>query len=133
MPSVNLSPETYEKLKELAARKGRSPDEVAQDALQQHVLDAVTAWADQLAEVDATPTESLTEEQTDFLVDYEVKAVRTEDRARRLSHQDRLTEWRKALAEVRRSIPTDISLEALTQEIDGAIEEVRAERRARSR
>jgi hypothetical protein len=33
MPSVNLSPETYEKLKALAHGQGRSPDEAAESLL----------------------------------------------------------------------------------------------------
>lgn len=133
MPSVNLSPETYEKLKALAARRGCTPDAAAEDALKTR-LEGERDPAEWAVRLDAALQKSgseMTEEETNLFIDYTVKEVRAEEYMRRLSKEDRLKEFDRALEELRSGIPGDVTEAEINADIDAALAEVRAERRAR--
>lgn len=135
MPSVNLSPETYEKLRERAAQEGRSPDAVAEEALTDR-LGGVQApdpalWAVKLDEALRKTQDELTDEDAGVVAVAAVKEMRAEQRARKLPREERLAAFRSALEEVRAGIPADLDPAELQSEIDAAIAEVRADRRAR--
>ena len=132
MPQVNLTPETYEKLKLLAEIRGCSTDALVESALDEHVNEAASAWAERLAEIETKPKEALTEDELTFEIDRVIDEVRAEAAARSLTPEERMKQWSAALAEIRSNIPGDLSDDELTAEIDAALEEVRAERRARS-
>ena len=53
MPSVNLSPETYEKLVELARRRGASPEDIAEVAVAREFRDRPMSSEEWLAEWDS--------------------------------------------------------------------------------
>jgi hypothetical protein len=57
MPSVNLSPETYEKLVQLAKRRGMSPDEVAEVAVVRDFRETPMSAEEWLAEWDRATAE----------------------------------------------------------------------------
>lgn len=92
MPSVNLTPETYEKLKKIAARRGCTPDEVAQSAVERHVADeslSDEAWRREFRalreEIQAAIPSEVSEEEIQADIDAAIREVRDE-RARARRH-----------------------------------------------
>ena len=100
MPSVNLSPETYEKLRERAAQEGRSPDAVAEEALTDRLGGVQepdpALWAVKLDEALRKTQDELTDEDAGVVAVAAVKEMRAEQRARKLPREERLRSRRGA-------------------------------------
>lgn len=76
---VNLSPETEATLRDLAARRGRTPDDLLQDA--------VASYLDELAN-----TREMLDNRYDQLERGEVELIDSEDALARLRSEKRVTE-----------------------------------------
>jgi hypothetical protein len=89
MPSVNVSRETYEKLKALAETRHSSIDAVAEDAVEREAARAALEASDWepdltgvLAEIRSAVPKELTEAEIDAIADEMVAHARTKRRAR---------------------------------------------------
>lgn len=89
MPSVNLSPKTYEKLRSFAARNGETPDAAAEQLLDSQLVRPLSddEWRAEFGRVrEAIQSElplDLTDEELDAEIAAAVEKTRADLRARR--------------------------------------------------
>jgi predicted transcriptional regulator len=88
VPSVKLSQETFDKLCALAARQGRTPDELVQNSIDQYVGSSARTpeqrkreWDELMSRFNAISQPNVTEDEA-FA---EIDAARQEARAERLA------------------------------------------------
>jgi hypothetical protein len=83
MPSVNLSPQTYEKLRSYAARSGKTPDSAAEQLLDSELLRSLSdeEWRVEFRRVREEVQAALPGDLSDEELDAEIAAAVQETRA----------------------------------------------------